>query len=810
MSIQDIRQNPQDTSNFYLANIYQATIDPNNSTISTSPPLSPPPFSPPNHAVWVNALWFMSLVISLTCALLATLLQQWARRYLKITQSRYSPHKRARIRAFFAEGVEKCLLPWTVDALPTLLHISLFLFFAGLVVFLCNIDLTCFKLVLSWVGLCAALYGCITCMPIIRHDSPYYTPLSLPVWHIVTGTLFFSYRFLRWFNYSVRYRYHAYYRFLDLENRCRKPLAQGMQKTAEETALNSPSEIDARAFMWTFDCLDEDHELERFFSGLPGFRSSKVVKDPLTSLTEEEMWILYGALHGLLHRTFSSDLLPAFVKDRRAMIGAKAIDREHTPNASILYAILFKYQHSGRVATAITNILKECGNNFDKDNVLLAQVAISKILATRQSYGDSWYILASNELGFPEASLRKYATQGDNLSLVILIHFLRQQFSHFGKMPSQQRQDFSLVLSKASEFNATNTSSELQHEFCALWNQIVNEAQGSGNWTLAWNLPIFVLRPIREVYLTLHYDTDSAPILFSASTGYWDDILRYSSSYPVCKVPDHSSDSTPHSHPDDDSATPTRAIFHDPTSAAFFPSITSPDPPQSFTHATLPVFTDAMSLYNEIYDPVSTQAMGQMTTEGSRVPTISPSPVMEPSRTTQPSTSSPPLKSNVSTSQLADTAVAHSALSHAPSDDLNLRSSLSTTPILEAILPSGYSSFQAATRSDLAFSSPESHLSILAAGMSMEKDASYSTLGVREEITATAAIPPQLSPLSPLTDVAIDESSTHPLGTRYIEHRPPDAIVVGHSTVSHTPSNDEEVPSSPTPGLSIGMLLPLN
>ena len=186
MSIQGLQQNPQDTSNFYLSNIYQTLADPNR---SNTPPSPPPPFSPPNHAVWVNALWFLSLVISLTCALLATLLQQWARRYLKITQSRYSPHKRARIRAFFAEGVEKCLLPWAVEILPTLLHISLFLFFAGLVVFLCSVNLTIFKLVLSWVGLCTALYGCITCMPIFRHDSPYYTPLSLPAWHIVTGTL---------------------------------------------------------------------------------------------------------------------------------------------------------------------------------------------------------------------------------------------------------------------------------------------------------------------------------------------------------------------------------------------------------------------------------------------------------------------------------------------------------------------------------------------------------------------------------------------------------------------------------------------
>ncbi|KAN0135091.1 hypothetical protein V8E53_006982, partial [Lactarius tabidus] len=335
VSIQGLQQNPQDTSNFYLANIYQIIADPNSSNMSSSPPASPPPFSPPNSAVWVNALWFLSLVISLTCALLATLLQQWARRYLKITQPRYCLHKRARIRAFFSEGVEKCLLPWTVETLPTLLHISLFLFFAGLVVFLCNVHLTIFKLVLSWVGLCTALYGCITCMPIIRHDSPYYTPLSLPVWHIVTGIRFFVYRFLRWFNKrSVRYR---------LEDSCRKALVRGMQKTAEETALDSPQKIDTRTFMWTFDSLDEDHEIEAFFSGLPSFRRSTVVMDPLPRLTKEEKWKLHTALHGLLERTFSSDLLPAPAKYRRAMICAKAVDPRHAPNpVSILHTILSK------------------------------------------------------------------------------------------------------------------------------------------------------------------------------------------------------------------------------------------------------------------------------------------------------------------------------------------------------------------------------------------------------------------------------------------------------------------------------------
>ena len=94
--------------------------------------------------------------------------------------------------------------------------------------------------------------------------------------------------------------------------------------------------------------------------------------------------------------------------------------------------------------------------------------------------------------------------------------------------------------------------------------------------------------------------------------------------------------------------------------------------------------------------------------------------------------------------------------------------------------------------------------------MSIEEDASYSTLGVREEIMATADLLPQLFPLSPVTDAAIDDLSTHPLGTKNVEHHPPDDIAVEHSAVSHTSLSDVEVPSSPSLGLPFGMLLLLN
>ncbi|KAF8463957.1 hypothetical protein DFH94DRAFT_640303, partial [Russula ochroleuca] len=143
VTVQNIQQNPQDTSAFYLAHIYQElSTQPNGSQASIPSSLSNPiePYTPPTSGVWVNGLWFMSLVISLTCALLATLLQQWARRYLRVAYPRYNPHKRARIRAYYKHGVEKLHIPQTIELLPALLHISLFLFFAGLSVFLFGVD----------------------------------------------------------------------------------------------------------------------------------------------------------------------------------------------------------------------------------------------------------------------------------------------------------------------------------------------------------------------------------------------------------------------------------------------------------------------------------------------------------------------------------------------------------------------------------------------------------------------------------------------------------------------------------------------
>ena len=806
VSIRDIRQDPQDTSNFYLANIYQTLADPNRPNISSSLPASPRPFSPPNYAVWVNALWFLSLVISLTCALLSTLLQQWARRYLKVTQPRYAPHKQARIRAFLAEGVEKFLLPWTVEALPTLLHISLFLFFAGLVMFLWNVDLTIFKLVLSWVGICTALYGCITVMPIFRHDSPYLTPLSLPAWHIVTGLSFLTFRALRRLAFLRCFSRGTYVRFRDLAERYGRWLVQGMQKTAEETALNSPPDIDTRAFLWAFDSLDEDHELERFFSGLPGFRNSKVVRDPLPTLAEERKEGLFTALAGLLDRTFSSNLLSEHVKNRRATICIQAIDPAHTTKAlSVLNKILTKYQYGDPLVAEIVQIIRGWEINLVRNTTLHEQATFSKIVARAQPRDDSWFILGSKSLGVPEGFLRGYAAHGDSLSLAILIHITRMQYRHFW-IRSWSAIEFSNVLLVASTFNVQDTSPALQHEFCALWNQIVNAYDGA--------MAFFILGRIRNVYLALHQDTDSAPTQFSPFTGDEDHILYQPYSYPVCNVPGHHPDATPHIHDNSASTTFARAVPHDHDETPIVPSIptSSPDMPSLSAHAPLRVeesFTDAPPRDNIIPASVSLRPIDRTTTESCRNPATSPNPVNTRLThgsidTTRPSTPEPlafsPLPMSKASTSLPDAvAVEHTPLSPTPSLEVPLSH---PSQVLDDMLPPGLplTLCSPVTGADHVSALSESHPSVIAPGASRpwlssapdldaaaegegsakpalrkEMEALYPTSAIREVITANPDLPPQLpSPSSPpIIDVATRRLSHSSLYAEFTGHHPP-------------------------------------
>jgi hypothetical protein len=101
-------------------------------TIPSTPPPPFPPFSPLTSDIRVNVFWFMALAFSLLAALLAILIQQWVRKYMHVFQRYGDPLKSSRLRQYLYEGCEGWYMPKVAEAVPGFLHVSLFLFFAGL------------------------------------------------------------------------------------------------------------------------------------------------------------------------------------------------------------------------------------------------------------------------------------------------------------------------------------------------------------------------------------------------------------------------------------------------------------------------------------------------------------------------------------------------------------------------------------------------------------------------------------------------------------------------------------------------------
>ncbi|KAI9458007.1 hypothetical protein BJY52DRAFT_1374029, partial [Lactarius psammicola] len=133
---------------------------------------------PPLSDVVVNVLWLLSLVFSLSSALFATLFQQWSRRYLELTQRRVAPHKRARIRGYMFSGISTFKMSLAVKLMPVLLHLSIFSFFAGLVIYIWKIHAATGYFVLGSVSVIIFSYAVLTILPYIYLNSPYSTPFS--------------------------------------------------------------------------------------------------------------------------------------------------------------------------------------------------------------------------------------------------------------------------------------------------------------------------------------------------------------------------------------------------------------------------------------------------------------------------------------------------------------------------------------------------------------------------------------------------------------------------------------------------------
>ena len=253
-----------------------------------------PSFQPPASIVRVNVLWFLSLILSLSCALLTTSMQQSARVYLDYAQHRATPRKQARVREYMFRGVEKFRLSQTVGTMPFLLHISVFFFFAGLIEFLRPINSVVGSYTLSCIVLCVFIYAALTLLAILHPNCPYRTPLSgftyftfqcsaFCLFSVVTtiegmfhGLLL---NFWRWthprlpgsldygptkWRYALEDKFDMYY----------ERFVHSLQWRVMASAIEAPSSVDQGALHWMLTTLDDKQKIEEFAAHMPGFFNS--------------------------------------------------------------------------------------------------------------------------------------------------------------------------------------------------------------------------------------------------------------------------------------------------------------------------------------------------------------------------------------------------------------------------------------------------------------------------------------------------------------------------------------------------------
>ncbi len=228
-------------------------------SIPSAPPLPYPDFSPKPSDIRVNVFWFMSLVFSISAALLATLVQQWVRDYMHVFQRYSNPLKSARLRQYLYEGVEGWYMPVVAESVPGLLHVSLFLFFLGLGDSLLAVHTTVGVTTIVPITICGLLYVFTMFAPLIKPQSPFRNPFSGLIWY------------LRQKVYPRSYLDRASGGSLKAVS---SKISEGQIQLAMEEN-DERKDRDVRAIRWLIDNRTEDDEMESFAIAIPGAFTSK-------------------------------------------------------------------------------------------------------------------------------------------------------------------------------------------------------------------------------------------------------------------------------------------------------------------------------------------------------------------------------------------------------------------------------------------------------------------------------------------------------------------------------------------------------
>src|SRR6266404_1131161 len=224
--------------------------------IPSTPPPPYPNFTPDLSSVLVNVFWFMSLVFSISAALLATLVQQWVQDYMHVFQRYSHPLEIARLRQYLNEGAGVWNIPVVAESVPGLIHVSVFFFFVGLGISLLVQNAVVGTIIVVLMTICGLPYIVSTFDPIINPKSPLRSPVSGLIWYLTQK--------LR--RHPQKYSDHADGgAFMTVSPRMFVGQVQLAMKENEER-----KDRDARAIQWLIRNRTEDDEMEAFVMAIPG------------------------------------------------------------------------------------------------------------------------------------------------------------------------------------------------------------------------------------------------------------------------------------------------------------------------------------------------------------------------------------------------------------------------------------------------------------------------------------------------------------------------------------------------------------
>ena len=271
----------------------------------------------------------------------------------------------------------------------------------------------------------------------------------------------------------------------------------------------------------TVDAQAEDDALEEFYESIPSFYKSDVVKDLRQCLPRQVQSKKLGTMVGFLRRTLLSNSNPA--SKNRYINAASEVNNVHLR--------LYGNVVSGSLRGAIQSVelgyfLISC--QWEKNSSgpfhLYIQGVIALIVANVLERNDSWVALT---VDYSDLSSGAISHTGIACYSPSSTTSFATCFTLIGcQLP---------LLRLLSDFDIRNALPDVQHDFCALWNEIARESQNSGPCSRHAQSLLY----IRPHYIVLHQGADDTLPAFFDPAANFDYILNHLSSDPFCNNPNH-------------------------------------------------------------------------------------------------------------------------------------------------------------------------------------------------------------------------------------------------------------------------------